>query len=1139
MTDTSLLKKQATELQIKAANPELSVWVSASAGTGKTTVLVNRLLRLFLNDVKPSEILCLTYTKAGATEMQNRIYRKTKSWAVMSDEELEKELKNLFQNETSINNDLLTKSRKLFTSLIDNPLPLKIYTIHAFCQSVLKRFPIEAGIPPHFKVMEENDAKVLLNDAYLKLASSVKNDKSKIDTDVATSYFYLMDNISETVFEKIKEDIIDKREVFLELQKKYLGNKKNIFEDLKNKIFDKEIPPEKYFKNPILYVTEFLQKIPSDFKDTLITLLTPFIPKATAERVLKNINLYNPDLDLSFDNESAICDNFEKICKVLSSSKNLYSDIRKENPLFETLFDNLVELASVARKNFSLVKMYNLSVAIINIGFALNDIYTKLKHKQSLMDFEDLITKVKNLFSKENICGWILYKLDGGISHVLIDEAQDTSPLQWDIVNKLTNEFFTTGANKDNVKSFFSVGDRKQSIFSFQGADIEAFEQNKYVFKNKVQNGQYPFEDIPLNTSFRSCKNILATVDKVIKSVYGVCLENENITHIPARDDSGYVELFPLVLKKKETTSFQYPTKKIEVSNAEFELAEMLADKIRYILDNDYIPEEKNKIFYKRRVEPKDIMILVRNRNSAEYLTRALSEKNIPIAGRDKFVLSENIVVEDLISLLKFVLFNYDDLSLAEILKSPLFNLTDDDLFDLCYSRSGTLFNQLKATPKYKNIYDELKYLIDYSKTAFPFEFFDYVINVKNKRENFKKRFGQEIDDVLNAFLSQCLSYNNTKIGKSLSNFLEWFSLNDIELKRDMEQVNNCIRVMTVHGSKGLEAPIIFLYNVNEPIIHSDSDKIFILDDMPIFKISGFGEINERFAEIDETDKKKKREESYRLLYVAMTRARDRLYVMGTGGPEPKTKSSSKKDYDKDRTWYKSILLALNPDRKQDVDSLNAENFDALHLRTSIGSPDVSNLPDLEQTENLIVENIPLPNYLKTPVPDIIFKRNKSVDIYSPLDILNSEITPFEKGTIIHKLLELLSKITPKDIDVFVKNYLHDNEIDDAYLCENLVKLYKDSDYSFIFNKENLAETELYVIEDGIKKQLRVDKVAFVNDDIWIIDYKTDKTVPNTIPTNYKNQLQEYKNAIAKIYPTKKIHTAILWISELKFIEFE
>ncbi len=1114
MNDTSL------QNQKDAANPNFSVWVSASAGTGKTTVLVSRLLRLFLSNIDPTKILCLTYTNAGAIEMQDRIFKRARSWSVMNDADLEIEIKNLFTTDiekfdfSKVNiADLKITARKLFSKLIDNPIPLKIYTIHAFCQSVLKRFPIEANISPHFKIIEPIDAQRLLNSAYKEFLINIRNKKDDNSVDLLNQFELLTKNLSQTVFEDLIEAIIAEREKFNNLLNEY-----KTFDNIKTELHSEVFNDYKGINIPddaeeLLH--NFIENIPTCLIEKYITILS-----TSSEARQKKAPVLRKFLDGDIETKIKNIDAYKSAFKNNRTAPLLLKSEEKDNP---QLLDDLLMEADRVKQTFeiiSCIRIYNLTVAVIKIALTLMDIYKRLKDKEGVMDFSDLIETVENLFKKPNISEWILYKMDGGISHILIDEAQDTSPIQWDIVDTLTEEFFTTARGEKNIKSIFSVGDRKQSIFGFQGADISLFEKYKKHFKERVERGNFVFKDLPLNRSFRSCKNILNLVDKILNDsakVDGVLLPDEKITHIPNRTDfNGYVELIPLAkAQHDESESFvKPPVDVVNISNAKITASDIVAQKIRNILDNDFISAGKDS---KRKVEPKDIMILVQKRSSSDYLINKLHEYNIPFSGQDKLNISENIAVEDLISLIKFTLSTYDDLSLAEVLKSPLYNLDDDDLFELCYNRKSSLWNALKDNEKYKNIYDELCELVELSRIQTPFLFFDYVLKVKDKRKNFIARFGDVIDDVLNEFIQKCLYYDKEKLGKTLFDFFAWFTSSKIEVKRDMEQINNCVRIMTVHGSKGLEAPIVFLFdaNVNEASL---KDKILWNDKgLPFLKTSDFQNINSNFADIYNHTKNLNEEEFYRLLYVAMTRARDKLYISGWEDLHGQHTKS----------WYSCIKDVMADISQTKIDpalkTKGVEFVDPEILYIGNQNPmarETSDIPDKQKHQ------LTIPDYLYEKSEDCVKTFTPHNAVSSPLDNTESENTSLKKGSVIHKLLENFNGKNFENFKSRASTYIEKTGLENTdKIITQIENILTDSNFDFMFGTNTFAEVE--IADAG--NIYRIDKLVFQDNEIIIIDYKTDSTVPNTIPQNYKNQVLNYKRIIEKIYPTHTVTAFILW----------
>ena len=497
------------------------------------------------------------------------------------------------------------------------------------------------------------------------------------------------------------------------------------------------------------------------------------------------------------------------------------------------------------------------------------------------------------------------------------------------------------------------------------------------------------------------------------------------------------------------------------------------------------------------------------------------------------------------IILLKFVLFTYDDLSLAEVLKSPIFNLTDDDLFELCYDRGEkTLLERIRENEKYKNISDELDEFLNLSKTAMPLEFFDFVLNTKNKLPNFISRLGNEAKDIISVFLSQCLSYDNIKIGKSLTDFYEWFSLNTTEIKNEISAYDNCVRIMTIHGSKGLEAPVVFLYNVNNKSTDKDRIKWIKLSInerekilLPLYQLSdSFTMFSPTLNDIKNSFSQFVKEEEDRLLYVAMTRAKDRLYIMGIG--------NQKDDIEDNDTWYKCIKKSFNDYMNKTENEIlkikdkavidcGIDNFQdeySLCLGTSDVDATIKVYEDIKDKEIFS-----LPKFFNQSIEKKFTLKEKNIG-KSPLDEIE-ENDSLSRGKLIHSLLEHLIKYNVENIEDFVSKYLFNKIEDDSLIINNICKLYNNPEYNFIFHGNNLTETEIITSENNITKILRVDNLVFDNDNIWIIDYKTDMQPPIKAPSNYVKQLNDYRNAISNIYPDKRIRCGIIWITNAKFEE--
>ena len=1096
-----------------AADPLSSVWLSASAGTGKTTVLVSRLLRMFLSGVEPSKILCLTYTNAGAVEMQGRIFARAKSWATLGDEALEAELENLLGEISGDElRDLAPRARKLFSRLVDSPLPLKIYTIHAFCQSVLKRFPLEAGVSPHFEVAEEMEAGILLAEAYRSLVAKMRGAKDGEGIRLMDDFEFIAANLSEYEFESLRAEIVGSREKFAALLGKY-GTGERLAAALRQRIFS-PFPniPDDFINDPDLYLKNVISKIPEELIRNFIAALG----NASTATARENSAALSAFMALgSEDGKLARFGDYKGVFVTGDGAVRkgfIPAEVKKSAP---SLVDGLEAEAERIRAAVAFVRcafVYRMTVAVANVGLSLMRAYARLKDERGMMDFSDLIEATRRLFERPDISGWILYKMDGGVSHVLIDEAQDTSGAQWSIVGILTEQFFTTARSKDDVKSVFSVGDRKQSIFSFQGADIALVEKYRELFRRRVEDGGFEFRDLPMNRSFRSAGNILRVVDRVIGEgarAGGVLARGETLEHVPHRSDiEGYVELVPLAKAYAgEEFYFKPPVEVVEARNPKVDLSGMVAEKIRRIVNEG--------------VRPRDIMVLVQKRSSAKYLLARLAGLGVPTSGQDKMRLARSIVAEDLMSLLKFAVSPYDDLSLCEALKSPLFGLSDDDLFELCFGRAGTVFDAMSKNPEYESTYEILCGLVELGRIKTPFLFFDHVLKVLGGRERFLARFGRAADDILNEFMGRCLFYDRSRMGKSLVDFLRWFESSDMEVKRDMEASGDVVRVMTVHGAKGLEAPVVFLFDANladAPL----RDRILWSDGLPFFKSSDFKSIDGNFRRMYEAQKAAGLGEFYRLLYVAMTRARDRLYVCGWEA----------KKGEREQSWYGCVREALEsfPDARRVPDELlrakGAEFFDPEVLALGRVEPRATPAPREEKKPP------PVPQFFYEKVSPGKGRFAGPTAGTSPLAPPDDGSKAASRGVMIHELLEKLAGLAPG-------NYARTAHAYPAELVETAAAILQNPEFGFIFENKSYSEVELAYVEDGESKAARIDRLVFAPDAIWIIDYKSDAKAPAVPPENYVRQLGLYKSLVAKIYPGEKIRAAILWTAAPKLVEIQ
>ena len=820
-----------------AANPTLNVWVQANAGTGKTSVLTERLLRiLFRSDEPMGGILCLTYTNAAAGEMRNRILAALRRWAMVSDEDLRELLHDISPNKNPTDSDI-AHARSIFFKYIDNPEILKIKTIHGFCEEILRRFPTEAGISPSWTLISDAPQRILLNDALNNLINSSSNDPRTVD-----AFNYIVGIMSEYKLDDLLKNIEQQYKHFFTV-----GNFENY-----RKYFIDTIEKKLNIKS---------QKIVQyDIKNLKIILELAKNEKKPTKTLEKLISLTEQYIDNSID---------------FSEYKFAYLTVAgtpiKRGLDYEYL---TAERERVFNENTYRINkdIYTATIALFDLSAAFAKKYMELKRIHNVLDFEDLILYTHRLFSNPENMGWVLSQMDLSLSHILVDEAQDTGPLQWELLQMLAGDFFADGDSSDLPRSLFVVGDTKQSIYGFQGAAPNAFAASRTQIASQIKNNARQIREVPLTQSFRSVEPILKTVDMFFGDAN--VMTRTGFTNNPHKcfrvGERGMVEIHGLCTPGDKETSV-----------ARKEYIRQIADKIENLVSGG-------------KYRPNDIMILVQNRHPlAVPMVNELKRRGIEVAGSDRIVLPNFPVVRDFMNLLRFCINNTDDYSLACVLKCPMFALNDSDIYELCAARNSenlrvrrentnaqpiTLFNIVRDA--HPEIYAELCDLIDMSQTSGPYTFFTNVLNHNDIRQKFISALGAQIIDPLDEFITICLSYERTHPG-ALRHFIKWFITGNSEIKRDMDSGSG-VRVVTVHGSKGLQSRVVFLIDtISMPKTRSIYD--LYDDNMPVWVWTPHSPdgVSPEFEEIRMAQSARDIQESFRLLYVAMTRARDELYVYG------------------------------------------------------------------------------------------------------------------------------------------------------------------------------------------------------------------------------------------------------------------
>lgn len=858
-----------------AANPSENVWVQANAGTGKTSVLVQRLLRILFRASNDDNggILCLTYTNAGAGEMRNRILAALRGWAMMSDEDLRSALFSVAVHNPASDADI-AHAREIFFKYIDNPDMLKIKTIHGFCEEILHRFPIEAGISPAWSLISGAPQKVLLQDAFNRLINTSYENQG-----IFSAFEHIVERVSENFLDDLLQllssqyknlfqitDVLKYRQYFIDTTRIFL----NLNQVVKTDINQFEL------ENIINNATDIqkTKKTPVEYLDKIINLTRQYI-----------------DTTVDFDVYKTA---------YLKQDGNIQSKILKN----DFLLSEAERVYSVNQHNIN-NKIFQDTLALFDLCIAFNQTYRHIKHERNLLDFEDLILYTRKLFSDSATMGWVLSQLDISLSHILVDEAQDTSPLQWDILRMLSGDFFTDSQTTETPNSIFVVGDTKQSIYGFQGADPDAFARSRHDIAAQIKNNMRDIQEIPLTQSFRSVAPILHTVDKffsdpVFRNLTGFINNDHKCFR---QSDAGLVYINKLYSKQDDEN----------------------ASLTGYI---NIISDEIQRLLNTKKYTAKDIMILVQRRSLlVGPLTTELKRRGIDVAGSDRIFLPDYPPVRDLLNLARWCSDEYDDYSLCCVLKSPLFYFKEADIYNICTIRNTinrdikqnspqepltNVFNVLRET--HPDIHERLARIREKSQILAPYSFFCDVLNTGNTRQKFISALGNQIIDPLEEFITICLSYERTQSG-TIRDFLKWFITGGSEVVRDMN-ASTGVRIVTVHGSKGLEAPVVFLIDTTRM---PKPDKILTITsgDRPVWLWGVNAGNSTAYQALFDQCASTKLSEYYRLLYVAMTRARDMLYIYGY----------SATNVAPDNCWHTQLWQTLSDNQTSDFIRITNEDI--------------------------------------------------------------------------------------------------------------------------------------------------------------------------------------------------------------------
>jgi ATP-dependent helicase/nuclease subunit A len=1121
--------RRANDEQIAASDPAASVFVAASAGSGKTKLLTDRLLRLMLSGADPARIQCLTFTRAAAAEMSLRLQRRLGEWVTLPEAALDAKLRALRVEPTA---DARARARKLFARVLDLPGGMRIGTIHAFCQSLLRRFPLEAQISPHFDLVDDSDARVALTEAREDMLADAHTDATRAALSAlagltgADGFGHLVVRLSGDV-ERLDAALALGWDGLLAAQRRVLS--------VSQASEDGVLSDAVHWSGEGAFVRA-LRDIEAGASPSI------------AEKARRLLEWLSIPREERAEHWSHWRDEFIRPDgDARGAGALLNKNLAQARPeLMEAMLAEQARVFEVEDMRRAL-RLSDISSALLRLAGPVVQAYTARKDGAGLLDYADLIVRTRRLLHDPG-AAWVLYKLDGGLDHLLLDEVQDTSPAQWNIANALTDEFFAGAGANEAQRTVFAVGDRKQSIYSFQGADVDAFDQAHDWMRDRVTSAGRIWRDGELDVSFRSTAPVLALVDSVFTdptAAAGVTVPGA-LRHIPARaGQAGAVELWPLAPPPDPPViaPWSVPDRNEGQTTSRQTLAETLAAWIAEQTNGVTMLASKN-----RPLAPRDIMVLVRRRDAfARALVRELKKRGVPVAGMDRLTLTEQPAVQDLMALADALLLPQDCLSLACVLTSPLGGLTDASLMDLALGRPGLLWDALRDRAHERADWQAAEHFlstllarVDY---ATPHALLAEALGPLGGRARLFARLGPEASEAIDELLNTALDYARLN-PPALQGFLHWLRRSGAEVKREADAAGDAVRIMTVHGSKGLQAPLVILPDTTSPTA-DDGPLLWAPDPLTGVEVPLWMPRRDyRCQAADDlrgARAHRRGEEANRLLYVALTRAEDRLLICGwdtgkTIAPE---------------NWYPLVrggLVRLGA---------RAEPFAAWP-----GERLIFECTQTAQTEtepvaaDAIAASAPpawagsAPDWTPAPPPPeparpepLAPSRPEGAalgtvpEAASPLAARDTAGKRFRRGTLIHALLQHLPDLESHRRAEAASAYLGrpGHELDAATVAAisaETLAILDHPDLAPLFGPASRAEVPLTGEIAGSVIGGLVDRLAVTEDRVLLADFKTNRNPPARVedtPVLYLRQMAAYRAVLRAVFPEHDIACALVW----------
>lgn len=1122
--------------QARASDPTVSAFVTASAGSGKTKLLTDRLLRLMLGGARPERLLCLTFTKAAAAEMATRLNDRLGRWAVAGQAALEAELQALLGHPPT--GAEIARARAGFAAVLELPGGMRIATLHSFAQSLLRGFALEAGLPPGFAVLEELDANAELagaREAELPLSPALERLAALTN---AAGLGQVMNELRQA-------------EPMLQAGLAALGGLPMLVAEIAHRLgLDPETEEEALRREAAMPADEsglarvaaMLLGSPNQSDQGRGAAMRRFLSLGSPEARLASMEEWR---QVFLTEKGSV-----KADKNLATKGGLGA--AGQAAALAIMMPEAERIQRVEAKVEALALLRSTEAALV-LGLPVLRRFAAAKQRMGRLDYDDLIQAARKLLDDPG-AAWVLFKLDGGLDHILLDEAQDSNPEQWEIARALSAEFFAGQGTRasEAPRTVFAVGDIKQSIYGFQGADAGGLPRAETGFRAAITAAGQEFRSVPLEVSFRSAPPILALVDAVFAedpARDGVVAPGQALRHLPDRAGAaGLVELWPLQsqARAEDPPPWDVPQAPMAETGADARLAATIAARIAHMIAHGRLdsrceadPSEG------RPIRARDILVLVRRRNAfVGLLVRALKERGVPVGGVDRMVLVEQIAVQDVLATLDAILLPQDELQLAAALKSPIFGLSEDELFALAHGRPGTLHARLMGergaetpTGRAADLFAALTARADHVPAH---ALIAEILGERGGRARLLARLGPDAADPLDELLTAAMAHERAHPA-SLQGFLHWLRRSSATVKREADAGADMVRVMTVHGAKGLEAPIVILPDTTAAPPQKSGLR-WTEEELPLWAPRRAGFNAPAYAEAEARQAEREAEEANRLLYVALTRAEDRLIICGWHGSRAPA----------DGCWYAKVAAGfarLEGVEERDFDPAewggDADGFapnPLLRLASQQTDPRkveprraagaaAQALPAWARSAatTITIPGVATPSHMEDQEGEV-----PAAAPHAPGDPLGRR---FRRGNLIHALLQSLPELPAAERESAGRSFLarpgHGlDTAQQAEILEEALGVMAHPAIAAAFGPGSLAEAPL---AGRVGQRLilgQVDRLLITPGRITLLDFKSNRPPPSlaaAAPPAYLRQMAAYRAVLRLAFPGRPVDCGLVW----------